>query len=370
MKYRFFPGTLSSAVLRTLLAAFVLTFASMLYAADTDIAKLKAKAQQGDAEAQFRIGLIFVHGQGVPKNNAEAAGWFRKAADQGHAEAQHNLGVAYDKGEGVRHDSAEAVKWFRKAAEQGLAEAQAMLGAVYGFGEVIPKNSVEAYKWLNLAAASGNKTAAEVRTILEREMTPGQIAEAQRLSAAWQPADSGKPSSQMSTKTYEDRQFHFAITPPPGWVKQHNDQLQGETVVKFFAPEGSLVVAARPAQNYHKRIIDLISKNDLSEKQLADLAQDIYGKAPGVIEPTVVITELSSHRALGSLYAYEHRSVGSVMYMVVFKAETIRGGIFYKVEIAGPVASTLEAARKVFSASSELLLTHMRTFAFLPGRSQ
>ena len=65
---------------------------------------------------------MYEQGHGVPQDYAEAVKWYRKAADQGDAFAQYNLGVMYDNGEGVPQDQAEAVKWYRKAAEQGDAE--------------------------------------------------------------------------------------------------------------------------------------------------------------------------------------------------------------------------------------------------------
>ena len=46
--------------------------------------------------------------EGVPQNYAEAVKWYRLAADQGDASAQFNLGVMYDKGQGVPQDYAEA----------------------------------------------------------------------------------------------------------------------------------------------------------------------------------------------------------------------------------------------------------------------
>ena len=49
---------------------------------------------------------------------AEAVKEYREAAEEGDAEAQSNLGVMYVKGQGVAQDDAEAVRWFRKAAEQ------------------------------------------------------------------------------------------------------------------------------------------------------------------------------------------------------------------------------------------------------------
>jgi TPR repeat protein len=106
----------------------------------------KAKADQGDADAQFNLGVMYAKGQGVVKDEVEAVKWFRKAADQGNAEAQSNLGVMYAKGEGVVKDEVEAVKWFRKAADQGDADAQYNLGVMYAKGQGVVKDEVEAVK--------------------------------------------------------------------------------------------------------------------------------------------------------------------------------------------------------------------------------
>ena len=49
--------------------------------------------------------------------------WYRKAAEQGHAEAQYRLGEGYWFGEGVGQDYYEADKWYRRTADQGHTEA-------------------------------------------------------------------------------------------------------------------------------------------------------------------------------------------------------------------------------------------------------
>jgi TPR repeat protein len=121
-------------------------------------------------------------GKGVPQDHAEAFKWYKMAAEQGDARAQFNLGLMYDMGKGVPQDHAEAFKWYKMAAEQGIARAQHNLGAMYGKGQDVPKNYVMAHMWLNLAVSQGEIQAAEARSIIEKEMTPEQIAEAQRLS--------------------------------------------------------------------------------------------------------------------------------------------------------------------------------------------
>jgi hypothetical protein len=77
------------------------------------------------------------------------------------------------------------VIWWRKAAEQGNASAQVSLGVVYASGKAVPKDSVAAYMWCSLAAAQGDKAAKDNRGILEKTMTPAQIAEARKMSSEW-----------------------------------------------------------------------------------------------------------------------------------------------------------------------------------------
>ncbi|KAI9348458.1 TPR repeat protein [Zopfochytrium polystomum] len=73
------------------------------------------------------LGLMYLNGEGVAKDDAEAARWFRKAAKRGLACGQRNLGVLCLEGRGVRRDPFEARKWLEKAAEQGDATAVRML---------------------------------------------------------------------------------------------------------------------------------------------------------------------------------------------------------------------------------------------------
>ena len=73
-------------------------------------------AEQGDAGAQFNLGIIYDNGKGVKQDFGEAVAWYRKAAEQGHAGAQFNLGFMYDNGRGVEENHSEAVAWYRKGA--------------------------------------------------------------------------------------------------------------------------------------------------------------------------------------------------------------------------------------------------------------
>ena len=116
----------------------------------------------------------------------------RPLAEQGVAEAQLNLALMYANGRGVPQDYAEAMKWYRKAAEQGHAEAQVNLGIMYQNGKGVPQDYVQAYMWFNLAASTfppgeGRDIAVKNRDDVAMRMTPAQISEAQKLAREWKP---------------------------------------------------------------------------------------------------------------------------------------------------------------------------------------
>jgi TPR repeat protein len=66
-------------------------------------------ANQGNAAAQYNLGLMYADGHGVAQDDAAAMSWFRKTADQGYADAQYNLGLMYADGQGVAQDDAAAM---------------------------------------------------------------------------------------------------------------------------------------------------------------------------------------------------------------------------------------------------------------------
>ena len=79
-----------------------------------------------------------------------------KLAEEGNAEAQNKLGYCYDIGQGVEQSVSEAVKWYQKAAEQDNAYAQANLGSCYQQGKGVPQSDSEAFKWFEKSAKQGN----------------------------------------------------------------------------------------------------------------------------------------------------------------------------------------------------------------------
>ena len=114
---------------------------------------------------------------------------YRLAAEQGDAEAQFNLGVMYANGDGVPKDEAEAVRWYRLAADQGLAGAQGDLGIMYANGRGVLKDSVLAHMWFNIAGANGNASARKLRDSLERDMTHAEVSRATELARVCMTSD-------------------------------------------------------------------------------------------------------------------------------------------------------------------------------------
>jgi TPR repeat protein len=120
-----------------------------------DIELYRQAAEQGDANAQYNLAMMYFNGQGVARDYEQAAKWFTKAAEQGLAEAQCNLGLMYSEGKGVTQDYLKTFKWYTKAAEQGLAEAQNNLGTIYRTGKGVAPNNEQAVKWFRRAAEQG-----------------------------------------------------------------------------------------------------------------------------------------------------------------------------------------------------------------------
>ena len=140
-------------------------------------------------------------GRTTPKR----VGWYQKAADQGLADGQAGLAIMYELGLGVPKDYAQAVAWFQKSADQGYARAQRNLGFSYRDGQGVEQDYVEAHKWLSLAAAGAvadlQSTYAENRDALANVMTPAQLAEARQRAAEWRVAferrQSGKAAASL-----------------------------------------------------------------------------------------------------------------------------------------------------------------------------
>ena len=120
---------------------------------------------------QFKLGMIYGNGKGIPQDYCLAYMWFSLAAVQGIeiaegnrdiaenlmtpeqiAEARFNLGFMYENGNGIARDYAEAVRYYHLAAEAGHFKAQLYLGTMHKNGKGVTQDYAEAMKWYRLAA--------------------------------------------------------------------------------------------------------------------------------------------------------------------------------------------------------------------------
>lgn len=120
------------------------------------VAKHRKAAEDGDAKAQFDLGLCYYKGEGVEIDYTEATKWFKKSAEQEYAPGQEILGYCYYKGEGVEQNYDQAVIWLSKAAHQGNARAQNNLGVCYRNGQGVKQDDAEAMKWYGESAKQGD----------------------------------------------------------------------------------------------------------------------------------------------------------------------------------------------------------------------
>ena len=129
------------------------------------IEEVRPKAEAGDADAQYKLALIYENGIGVEPSPREAFAWYEKAIRQGHVEAMTALGDMYFDGAGSEPDPSMATFWYLKAADKGHANAQAKIGYAYAIGLAVQQDSALAYYWLTRAVREGEET---VRPLLER----------------------------------------------------------------------------------------------------------------------------------------------------------------------------------------------------------
>jgi GAF domain-containing protein len=125
------------------------------------------------------------HGTTTGKAEAHSPQEIRKRADRGDPDAQYALGVLYHNGEGVLRDDAQAVQWYLRSANQGYVPAQSALGAYYEAGRGVPQDFSKAYFWTVLAVAQGDENSKFRQQDLTARMTRSQIAAAHEQAESW-----------------------------------------------------------------------------------------------------------------------------------------------------------------------------------------
>lgn len=137
-----------------------------------------------DQLAHYRAALAAYY----KRDYAVALKEWRPMAENGNSAAQLFLGFLHANGQGVARDDGAAAEWYRRAAEQDNMLAQIRLAMMYRRGAGVRQDPVEAHHWASLAARDEKhlkNVAKALRQALETDMTPAQVAEAERLTRAW-----------------------------------------------------------------------------------------------------------------------------------------------------------------------------------------
>ncbi len=163
---------------------------------------LRAAAEQGNAQAQYELGLRLANK--TPSGSSEAATeWLRRAGEQGHPDALFRLGQAYASGNGAPRDVVRAYTAFILADANGhreaegamrslgpvsdaqLAEVRAQVGERYAHGYGVRADPVTAYMWLLLADVAAPGHGQPGRNRLASKMADAERREAEHRASEW-----------------------------------------------------------------------------------------------------------------------------------------------------------------------------------------
>ena len=185
---------------------------------DTAFRILMPLAEQGHKRAQTGIGLMYLHGNGVEKNESKALEWFKEATCQNHdwafyhlgtmyyygmsveqsyeksfeyfqkaslinnATAFLNLGHFYQEGKGVQKDDLLALKNYKKALQLGELDAAFFLGEILLSSEEISNDNLIALMWFKVFQLSGNKDVSLIIDFLEKRISLEDALEATEMA--------------------------------------------------------------------------------------------------------------------------------------------------------------------------------------------
>jgi len=161
---------------------------------------------------------------GEPQTNSpeDDAGELRARAEQGDADAQYCMAMKYHHGLGLPNDDVQAVLWYCRAAENEHPDALFALGCMYVLGRGVPEDYVEAYTWISLGAVRAcgpdKKLYTQVRKALAECMTRRQLTEARTLARLWAEAFEKRTTGRSTSSPLEplivSHQVRSSAMPP------------------------------------------------------------------------------------------------------------------------------------------------------------
>ena len=148
-----------------------------------ELEEIQKLADEGDKEAQFKIGYYYFTGLGKPQSYKDAYKWYTLASDQGEQFSSFNLGHIFYTGLYTYPRNLDtSFKYFKKSAEMGNAIAQYFIGLMYKLGDGIKQDKINSYVWINMSAAQENKEAIKLRKWYDRRLSKTELISAQEIS--------------------------------------------------------------------------------------------------------------------------------------------------------------------------------------------
>lgn len=158
------------------------------------VACYQKASEMGNAEAEFNLGYAYYNGEGINKDYASSAMWFKRSANQNFPKAQYNLAYCYMNGRGVPCDYDKAIDYLTKSANNGYKQAQITLSDCYAHGVLVEQNDEESRKWHELSMKD------EKLTEVQKRATNNQVLKSQTVQVE-------------QTKTQEQSLVQQTLTP-------------------------------------------------------------------------------------------------------------------------------------------------------------
>jgi len=157
-------------------------------------------AEQGNPEAQYKVGEMYEMGNGVQKDLPTALRWFEKAAAQKHKKAGYKLLYLDIKSNGLNDYSKTQLGVLRQESASGNPDAQYYLGKMYATGVGVPKSLNNALTWLNKATFNGVAEAEHEAITVEEELARHREKTAKKRAAALEASKNKKAEEDAAKK--------------------------------------------------------------------------------------------------------------------------------------------------------------------------
>ena len=216
-------------------------------------------AEQGNPEAQYKVGEMYEIGKGVKKDITEAQKWFEKSAKQGHKKATYKILYIDINKNGLNDFTKSQLGNIRSEAAAGNADAQYFLGKMYAAGVGVPKSLTNALTWLNKATFNGIPEAEHEAIALEEELARVRERETSRRAAALAAAKKKKIDDEKAKKAKKAKDRELAA--------KRNDQRRNEARRLAEKKRKQQAKAASIAAANDKKALERLRKQQAAAKK-------------------------------------------------------------------------------------------------------